>query len=282
MTTRSPDVVYLPSFHGDVKLSRKDEGTTELRAFQLTAGEQAGMEVLRKRALRNVPGFPRWAEPEAFLPLRSNAYQMKEGVTVLLRAPILKVHAVLAPALRPDRQLLTAERREDGRLVEISWRADGPEKDDLPAGGAFRTPAEDLPGATPAPAAPPKPKVAATVARPTTGCPMPDFGQADVRATEVLVQFLTAQQLADYRREGAFLVTGIDSGHQYAVIHRERPDTMARYGGRQLFDFDEHRELCIHDWLVPPAEEMLALLLHLRVPGQERYLRYLHDQEHTA
>lgn len=267
--------MYLPSYHGDVKLTRKGEEQTELRAFLLTPPERQAMELLRKRAVRKgrLGGKP-WASPDSFLPLLSEGYQSAAGVTVLLDAPILAVHAVLAPALRPERKLLCAERLADGRIEEISWQAD-PEA--LPETGPYRTPAPE-----PAAAPPTPPTKAATVARPTVGCPMPDFGQAEIRATAVLCEFLTPEQLRDYEREGCFLVTGIDSGHRYAVIHRNWATAFSEYGGRQLYDLDERAAKCIHDWEVPAPEEMLAILLHLRCPGQERYLRHLHDLEATA
>jgi len=45
--------------------------------------------------------------------------------------------------------------------------------------------------------------------------------------------------------------------------------------GRQLYDLEEKRALCVHDWDLPPAEEMLALHLCLSLPGQEKYVRSL-------
>ena len=42
-----------------------------------------------------------------------------------------------------------------------------------------------------------------------------------------------------------------------------------------LYDLDERRPWCVHDWDVPAPEEMLGLLVHLSIPGREKYLRDL-------
>lgn len=260
---------FLPSYFGDIRLTREGEALTELRAFQLTPQEREAMATLRERALRPRGLGKPWATAEDFATLEHESYRTEGGVRILLRAPIEKVQALLAKALRPDRQLLSVVRFAGGQIEEI--RTEPKDSQD----GEPKLPA-------PAPPAP-QPEKAATVARPTVGCPLPDFGDAaELRATAVLAAFLSPEQLADYRRHGLFVSEGADSGHRYMVIHRERPELLRRYGGRQLYDLDARVPLCIHDWEVPAPEEMLALHLHLQIPGQERYLRHLADQAHTS
>ena len=114
---------------------------------------------------------------------------------------------------------------------------------------------------------------AVTVARPVNGCPMPDFPAADVRASRVLETFLTEEQIRDYRKEGAFVTRGADTGRRYLICNRESPEVMRlRMVGRQLYDLDRREPICVHDWAVPPPEEMLALHLCLSLPGRESEL----------
>lgn len=120
-----------------------------------------------------------------------------------------------------------------------------------------------------------KAKAGVTVAAPTIGCPMPDFARAEVRATRVLEAFLDPEQLEDYRAEGRFMVVGADTGHRYLLAHREQPHLLAQMGGRQVFDLDAGFPICVHDWTVPAAEELLTLKLMLTLPGNERYVRSL-------
>ena len=69
----------------------------------------------------------------------------------------------------------------------------------------------------------PEPVKAVTVQRPTIGCPSPDFGQADVRATEVLTAFLSAEQAEDWRRFNRFIMQGADTGRRYLISSRKSP-----------------------------------------------------------
>ena len=63
------------------------------------------------------------------------------------------------------------------------------------------------------------------------------------------------------------------------VTSRQATDALAHYQ-RTLYDLDEDRPLCVHDWSVPPAEEMLSLHVLLALPDWERFLRHEeHDVE---
>jgi hypothetical protein len=116
------------------------------------------------------------------------------------------------------------------------------------------------------------------VAQPTRGCPAPDFSQADIRAAIVLEHFLTQQQREDFRTYNRFITTGADTGHRYMLTSRLRKDQLRKYGNRTLFDLDEDRAYCVHDWLIPAAEELLALHIFVGLPGREAYLRAIPDQ----
>jgi hypothetical protein len=253
----NPNLVWLiPSYHGDIRLEKEGPKKTLLRAHELTASEGKAMELLRSRATSQKRLGKPWAKDTDFLPLTNAAYRTSSGVTIHLDAKIEDVQSVIAKALKPERKLLTAVRFTDGRVEEVHSNiiADKPEGK-------------------------PQPAVATTVAAPVKGCPMPDFPQADVLASRVLEAFLKPDQIDDYRKTGSFVTVGADSGHRYLVCNRERPNFMKQYlGGRQLFDLEANLPICVHDWAVPPPEEMLALHLFLSLPGQEMKLLSLPEE----
>jgi hypothetical protein len=42
---------------------------------------------------------------------------------------------------------------------------------------------------------------------------------------------------------------------------------------------DERLPMCVHDWEVPAPEELLALFVHLSLPGLEQYVRSISDRD---
>jgi hypothetical protein len=250
---------YLPTFHGDILLERREPKVTLVRVFELTPDEEKALTALRKRATKPGLGKKPWASDKDFEPVASAQYRTKAGLTITLNAKIEEVQAIIAKALKPNRSLLSAVRFENGKLEEIF----------TPDGAPYRLPAPKPEQKAEEPVA------AVTTAKPTIGCPMPDFAEADVRASRVLEAFLDPEQIRDYRSHNAFISIGADTGHRYMVANRESKQMLKACSGRQLFDLEEKRALCVHDWDVPPAEEMLALHLCLSLPGQEKYVRSL-------
>lgn len=214
------------------------------------------MEKLRTKALR--PGWGRkpWASESEFLPLTHVSYRTAAGFHLTLEAPIEKVQQTLATALKPGRRLLSVVRFTDGVMEQVRT---------MPAD----RPVQALKKA--------EPEVAATVAQPVRGCPAPAFDEADVRANRVLEAFLDGDQVDDYHTHAGFVTFGLDTGHKYMITSREAPKQLKKFGRRSLYDLDEERAYCVHDWTVPAAEELLALHLFLSVPGGETYLRHIPD-----
>ena len=84
--------------------------------------------------------------------------------------------------------------------------------------------------------------------------------------------------MVDFERHQRFVVIGADTGHRYMLTSRHARDELAHYH-RTLFDLDEHIPLCVHDWQVPAAEELLSLCIHLQLPGCETYVRSIPDRD---
>lgn len=195
-------------------------------------------------------------------------YREGGGFELTLRAPVERVAAYMARALKPDRRLLSVAITDRG-LTEV-WRSDP----DVTKPGPYRETPEPPPSNVVDMTArlPPKDaKAVTTVAKPVNGCPAPDFAErADARASRVLEAFLTAEQRADWRRFGGFVTVGADSGDRFMLASRDAARSVLRAnGGRTLWNVDRQFAYCVHDWDVPPAEELLAMHLFLAVPGGE-------------
>lgn len=215
---------------------------------------------LREHATKATLTRKAWATEAAFDKLTAKASKNKEGTEIVLDTPIAKVQAVLAKILKPQKKLVHAVKFTDGKIEEVRGTLAAPPK-------TGTTPYRD-PGEREA-------EVGVTVAEPVIGCPVPEFPESEIRANLVLEAFLTPQQREDYRSRGAFLSVGADTGHTYAVTHRERRGSMRHVSFRSLYDLTEDRPLCVHDWDVPAPEEMLALHLCITLPGNEERVRAL-------
>jgi len=225
---------YLPSLYGDICLTSKGEETL-LEWENLSPSERAAMAAIGKKFAIDVEG--------------------KRGKLMLPR-PLSKVQPIVARAMKPGRALLSAVVYRDGMVEEVHQ-------------GPYRTPARsETTEIVPTKEA----EAAVTVAEPTKGCPLPEFERADVRATRILRTFLSSSQLEDFDRAQSFVVTGADSGRIYILTSRQAsPDRLARVGGRSVFCVDTRSPICVHDWTVPAAEELLELALFLGLPGRETY-----------
>ena len=240
---------YLPTFYGDIRLESTDKGCL-LILEQLTPREQAAVRALRKRALQGGLVKRSWATEGSFPDVIDceGGYSSIAQYKIDLLAPIGQVQKFLAQELKPGRVLVSAVVFSGGKQIEEVVTDEKPEK---------KKPEK-------------KPEAAVTVAAPTRGCPQPDFAPAHLKATRVLEAFLTPDQLEDFRTRNSFVAVGADTGHRYLVTSRHA------IGDRgQLYDLDERRPWCVHDWDVPAPEEMLGLLVHLSIPGREKYLRDL-------
>jgi hypothetical protein len=235
---------FLPSLYGDIRLTAQGS-STEVEWEDLSPTEREALAALSKKFDVGFDG---------------------DSGKLTLNKPIAKVEAVLAKAMKRGRKLLSAVVFKNGKIEELH-RTEGGEspKQREP----YREPAEK-------PSAIEKVAAAVTVAAPTRGCPVPEFERAEVRATAVLRAFLSGQQLADFERTQSFLVTGGDTGRQYVLTSRQAPpERLAKVGGRSVFDVTAGMPVCVHDWVVPAAEELLELKLFLELPNREQYARGL-------
>jgi len=286
---------YLPTYFGDIRLEVDPESPkrTILLASELSSTERDVMDLLKQRAVR--PSFLRrpWATEDDFAAAFAG-YRVGKALRVTLDAPIEVVSRFMARALKPERRLLAATRIHGGRIEEV-WRSsvdllspstatEEAHKEDAAKAATNGKSVEDKVNEASVddeedskpkmPVDPPA--VVATVAQPVQGCPAPDFPNAfDARANRVLEAFLSDEQRDDWRRRGRFVSIGMDTGHRYMLTSRDAREALQTYGSRSLYDLDERRAYCVHDWAVPAPEELLALHLFLAIPGGESFLRHV-------
>lgn len=228
----------VPSFYGDIALERTHDKACSVVVHDATPKERAALAALAQHGAKK-----KWVPAGTTF-----------GDRTEVKASIEDVAKVLAKAMKPGKKLVHAVKFTDGRIEEITAATFAPSK----------------PSDEPKPA----PKAATTVASPTLGCPAPDFPPAVLRARAALFDFLTPEQRADFERYNRFMVIGATTGHRYMLTSRTNRDALAQYH-RTLFDLDRAEPLCVHDWDIPPEEELLALAVLIQLPGYENYCRHL-------
>ena len=269
---------YLPSFFGDIRLDATEDGHTKITWYKLSAAEAFALGKLREASTSIRRG---WASKDDWERVPIEAFKPGDTreTSVLLKGRIDKVESVLTRALKPERKTLRVVRIHGGDIEEIHERAF--DQAAIEAKHPYRDASEETALAVKEQDKPAKPAAAAvatTVAAPVLGCPAPDFDQVHLRATRVLKAFLTPDQIDDFERHQRFIVTGADTGHRYMLTSRNAPDELARGGGRTVFDLDEHRAFCVHDWAIPAEEELLTMGLLLQLPGREVWMREIPDE----
>jgi hypothetical protein len=200
-----------------------------------------------------------------------------------IAAPIEKVANAIAKVMRPEHRIVSAVRFSDGTMQEITeakFDDAAPIRPDAApirpdAAGPYRIPVlRTLEEPRPEPTPETEAEAGVAVARPSLGCPAPNFENADVKATRVLRAFLTPAQQDDWDRYNRFIAVGAVTGHRYMITSRHAQDSLAQFH-RSLYDLEERTPYCVHEWSVPAAEEVLSLLVCLRLPNHEEYLRHL-------
>jgi len=215
--------LYIPSFYGDVSLEESPEkDQCFLRTTDLTAQE----EELVKKVLKRF-------KVDEGKRLKNRKYH--------LPASMDRARGYLMRALKGKQKTILAVKIDDPKPGEPQVEQVGTVVEAVKKGAE---------------------KAVQTVL-PRGGCPAPIYDAMkarEIRATNVLEQFLTPTQLADYRRQGSIVVIGGDSGLRYLVSHRFSR-TASRRG--MVCGLDGQRGNCVHHSHLPHAEEVLALLVVL-------------------
>ncbi len=290
MLIHTPNIWFFPSNYGDIRLERVDKKKTNLIYFKLTSTEVKAMQELRKASvgLRR-----RWATQDTWETIQKRDFQTGEATErlITLDGSITSIGNFLKKTLRPDRDTVTVVKVGDElREMRFSDEESDEEEKDKPdatvsteAGDPEEGPANEegeetaLAKTGTDDASSKKPVKAATVKKPNRGCPAPTFEQIKLRATRVLRAFLSPQQVSDFNRRQRFVTVGADTGHRYMLTSRNAPDEIKNFGARCVFDLNENRSYCVHDYEIPAEEELLTLHCLLSLPGYEKWARAMPD-----
>lgn len=258
-------VLYIPTFHGDVRLERVDGKQTRVIVAKATPLEAKALKEIAEYAVKKG-----WLE-------KTGDAVVDEG-SFMLKTDIATVQKRLAKALKPGREVITVVRFAGGKMEEI---VEAPTLDvGMPTTPSVGLGAPAMAARVDAPTPEKRPVAAATVSRPTQGCPAPNFAKAELRANRCLEVFLTDEQRSDFRAHNQFVAHGAATGHRYLITSRLSKNlagggVTAHPSFRTLYDLDDETPFCVHDFEVPPAEEMLTMLLCLAVPHHELFCRHL-------
>lgn len=240
---------FIPSFYGDIQLRATSETTCDLIPTEITRAERDALLSLEAHGQKE-----EWIGAEEMVSMSQKT---------ALKAPIDEAAKFLAKALKPGRTIISAVKYKNGEMEEIRSTASPVSEPSKPSKARDTTSTVDRSAK--------EPDAAVSVATPVRGCPAPDFSQSELRAQRVLVNFLTPEQVADFRTYQKFISVGQTTGNRYMITSRHARDQLAQYQ-RTLYDLDRQMPICTHDWDVPAAEEMLALHVLLQLPGWETYL----------
>jgi hypothetical protein len=229
--------IFFPTTFGDIRLEGQGNGTI-LRTTKLSGLEEKAVRSLLKDYAAETDRTER--AKLAMLPL-----DRIEESAFALALKWDKAHRAAMKALKPGRDTITAYKLE---MVGAQ-----PSAIQLAATGK-----------------PPEGTVAVTTEAPPKGCPMRASEVREVRADRVLREFLTALQVRDLDARGAVAVAGGDTGHVYRVAHRH--SALACSSGNLVTDLTTGRRYCSEVTLLPPSEELLALMLVLRF-RERRWIR---------
>jgi hypothetical protein len=250
---------YIPSWYGDIRLRVIDDAHTRVEVTALTQGELFAMQALKQRSLQGGLMKKRWATEKAWASMPDDSFVIgdKKPRHVILKAPVVAVERFITRQLRGKSDTVSVMITDHGKLYEIKV----PEDPDVDTNVL---PFRRDPGGE-------EPEAATTVRKPAIGCPAPDFEHAHIRATDVLRQFLTPQQTADYEKHQRFVTVGGKTGKRYMLTSRHARSELSKYH-RTVYNLDDDQAKCVHDWGIPAPEELLTMHLMLSMPEYEEYV----------
>lgn len=261
---------YIPSTYGDISLRRSENNTTLLTFTKLSNQEAAAIQDLKKHSLKFMR---KWATKEDWERIPTRAFEpgdTKEN-EILLKVPVPKVVKFLTKNIHLDRDSVHVIKFDDGKIQEAS--IDAIKKVEM---SPYRKESPEPPKKEP-PKKKPKKAVAVTVQKPVQGCPAPDFPDCRIRANRVLRAFLSPQQISDFEKHEKFVTVGADTGDRYMITSRMARKQLRSVSERSVYNLTRRMALCVHDWTIPPEEEMLTMHLMLNLPGHENYICRIPD-----
>lgn len=221
--------IYFPSTFGDINI--KTEGShcqhVILTTTNLTVSEEETLKEILKKFKSKVIKY-------------DDILKYENEVFEISHTKIEDVHKFMIKKLKKNKATLTAIKLKDGKLELVDEiKPEHKEKADK----------------------------GVTTEKPRRGCPMPSVTeQKEVRASEVLKEFLTQQQIDDFNKYRSFISIGNYTHHPYLVTSRWSPK-VEEFG--QVYDLVHKHRVCTSCKEIPPSEEMLSMKLSVELNEYE-------------
>ncbi len=155
---------------------------------------------------------------------------------ILTNTKLEDVHKFMIKKLKKNKAILTAIKLKDGKLELVDEiKEEHKEKADK----------------------------SVTTQKPPRGCPLPEITlQKEVRASTVLKEFLTPQQIEDFNTHKSFISIGNHTHHPYLITSRWS-EKVNIYG--QVYDLVDKHRVCTSCKEIPPSEECLSMKLSIEL-----------------
>lgn len=155
---------------------------------------------------------------------------------IIENVKISDVHKFMIKKLKKNKPTLTAIKLKDGKLELVNEIKDEHKE---------------------------KVDTAVTTEKPSRGCPLPNMTLVkEVRASNVLKEFLTTQQIEDFNKHLSFISIGNYTHHPYLITSRWSPK-VEEFG--QVYDIVDKKRVCSSSKGIPPSEEMLSMKLSVEL-----------------
>ncbi len=218
--------MYYTSNYGDVNIEQIGDNVI-LKTTSLTTIE----EKLIKHLLTKYE--------DKILELKDTDGSLENKEFTIQNIKLADVHKVMTKILKKDKPILTALKFKDGK-IEVTEELKDKDTEEAITG--------------------------ATVEKPHRHCPVPSFMETEFRASQVLKEFLTDQQLKDFEHHRQIVCKGNYSGKNYLITSRWSPK-ISTYG--QIFDLVTNELICANCNELPPSEELLSLKLMIEHKERE-------------
>lgn len=218
--------MYYTSNYGDVNIEQL-ENNVVIETTALTTTEESLLKEILKKYKGKIPEFT-----ESDTSIENRKFTIEN-------VKFADVHKTFTKILKKNKPTITALKFKDGR-IEVTEELKDKDAEEATTG--------------------------ATVNKPRRHCPIPSFQTTEFRASNVLKEFLTEQQLQDFEQHRQFIVKGNYTGRKYLITSRWS-QKIKTYG--QIYDLSTNELICANCNELPPSEEMLSLKLILEYRERE-------------
>ena len=218
--------MYYTSNYGDVNIQQVEHNVV-IETTSLTIAEETLMKEILNKYKDKIPEFT-----ESDISVENRKFTIEN-------VRFTDVHKTFTKILKKNKPTITALKFKDGK-IEVTEELKDKDAEKADKG--------------------------ATVEKPHRHCPIPSLMETEFRASQVLKEFLTEQQIKDFEEHKQFVSKGNYSGRSYLITSRWSPK-IKLYG--QIYDLVTGEIICANCNELAPAEEMLSIKLMIEFKEKE-------------